>query len=188
MKKYLAMLLVGLAVLTSSCARNFEGSASDLMPAPDEIDSRYTLGSEETESPFAGLGVQEISYSQRSYSDSENEYHAIGFKTFVYDKLDDAGYMYFIYRELLMRSEDVPVIEDSARGTLQNAELSTLLYSIESSSNDNYVKLWLLFNKNNVVGLISSGGIGAKDNTDGALKLYADEAIQYAEIILSKIP
>lgn len=189
MKKHSAILLVCLAVLMSSCARSFEGSASDLMPTSDEMESRFVLGNDETESPFAGIGVQEISYNARGYSDSETEYHAIAFKTFVYEKPDDAGYMYFIYREILLRNEDTPAVEDTIRGTLQSAELSTLLYSIdESGANDNYVHVWLLFNKNNVVGLILSGGVGAKDNTEGALTLYADEAKKYAEIILSKIP
>jgi len=188
MKKYSAILLVCLAVLMSSCARNFEGSASDLMPTLDEIDSRYVLGSEDTESPFVGVGIQEISYNYKGYSDSANEYHSISFKTFVYEKPDDASFMYFLIREVLLRSEDTPTVEDTLRGTLQNAELSTLLYSIESGTTDNYVHLWLLFHKNNVVGLISSGGVGAKDDTDGALTLYADDAKKYAEIILSKIP
>jgi hypothetical protein len=188
MKRLLTLLLLSFALFTSSCTSNYEGNASSLMPAASEVDSKFTLGGEGDISPFDGLGTKENSYFEKVYSDSEVDYHSISFRVLVYDKRDDAQFMYYVFSQLLKKSEDIPVIEDVERAALQKADRSTVLYSIDTGGSDNYFRVWLYFSKNNVVGSSYTGGTAAKDDTNEALERYIKEAAQYAEIILSKIP
>ncbi len=181
-------LLCILAVAVASCSSTFDEDASTLMPNSSQLDSRFKLASDTTVSPLEGLYAKEKSADDRTYQDTQDQYHGIRFEVFVYPNQDNASVMYYIVEKLFKDSKDTPVTEDAQRGALSRADISTLLYAIDNGSNDIYVRVWLVFNKNNVLGISYAGGTGSKDDTNGALSRYANEAAKYAEIILEKMP